>query len=170
MQRITFLICAVAVLLLTARCVDTSAQKKPNPYYSRTSTAPVKLTDAQWKAILPADLYYIARKEGTDPAFSSRYHDNHARGIYYCAACGNALFSSDAKFESGTGWPSFYQPLNGSRSVTQRKDADGFRDEVRCARCDAHLGHVFDDGPKPTGLRYCMNGLSLKFLPDAGPA
>jgi peptide-methionine (R)-S-oxide reductase len=164
MKRITLFFCTVCIVMLMAQCTDTSAQQKPNPYYSHTATAPVKLTNAQWKAILPANVYYIARQEGTDPAFSSRYHDNHAKGMYYCAACGNPLFSSDTKFESGTGWPSFYQPLNGKRSVIQHKDKDGFRDEVRCARCDAHLGHVFDDGPQPTGLRYCMNGTVLDFV------
>lgn len=157
-------IAAGVMLLLTLACNDTSsAQQKPNPYYNRTATTPVKLSDAQWKKILPANVYYIARQEGTDRAFSSRYHDNHATGMYYCVVCGNPLFSSEAKFESGTGWPSFYQPLNGARSVAQRKDADGFRDEVICARCGSHLGHVFDDGPKPTGLRYCMNGTVLDF-------
>jgi peptide-methionine (R)-S-oxide reductase len=163
MQRITLLLATVCLALLMAQCTDTSAQKKPNPYYSRTATTAVKLTDAQWKSVLPADLYYIAREEGTDRPFSSRYHDNHAKGVYYCAACGNPLFSSDTKFESGTGWPSFYKPQNGVKSVRERRDADGSRDEVRCARCDAHLGHVFDDGPKPTGLRYCMNGTMLDF-------
>ena len=83
--------------------------------------------------------------------------------MYYCAACGNALFASTTKFESGTGWPSFYQPLKSKGSVVERSDADGSRREVRCARCDAHLGHVFEDGPKPTGLRYCMNGTVLDF-------
>ena len=152
----------LGIALLTAQCNDTSAQQKPNPYYSRTATTPLKLSDAEWKKILPANVFYIARKEGTDPAFSSRYHDNHAKGMYYCAVCGNPLFSSDAKFESGTGWPSFFQPLN-AKSIDQRSDADGFRTEVRCARCGSHLGHVFDDGPKPTGMRFCMNGTVLDF-------
>lgn len=165
MRQISILLCAVVIVLLTAQCSNTSAQKKPNPYYSRTASTPLKVADAEWKKILPADVYYIAREEGTDRAFSSRYHDNHAKGLYYCAVCGNPLFSSDTKFESGTGWPSFYQPLNAKGSVTQVGDADGFRTEVRCARCKSHLGHVFDDGPKPTGLRYCMNGTVLDFAP-----
>lgn len=163
MQRLSILLSLCSIVLLSAQCSDSAAQKKPNPYYSRTATNPLRLTDAQWKQILPSDLYYVAREEGTDRAFRSRYHDNHAKGMYYCAVCGNPLFSSDTKFESGTGWPSFYRPLNGTKSVRERRDADGFRDEVRCARCDAHLGHVFDDGPKPTGLRYCMNGTVLDF-------
>lgn len=154
---------AAGILLLTASCSDTAAQQKPNPHYSRSATAPVKLSEAEWQKVLPANLYYIARKKGTDRAFDSRYHDNHKAGTYYCAACGNPLFSSAAKFESGTGWPSFYKPLNGPKSVAQHRDADGYRDEVVCSRCSAHLGHVFDDGPAPTGLRYCMNGTVLDF-------
>lgn len=163
MKQLTILFCAVTVTLLTTQCNDISAQQKPNPYYSRTVTTPLKVSDADWKKILPANLYYIARQEGTDRAFSSRYHDNHEKGIYYCAVCGNPLFTSDTKFESGTGWPSFYLPLSGKQSVTERSDADGSRTEVECARCHSHLGHVFDDGPKPTGLRYCMNGTVLDF-------
>lgn len=163
MRQISILLTAVCITLLTVQCNDTQAQQKPNPYYSRTAGTPLKVSDADWKKILPADLYYIARQEGTDRAFSSRYHDNHAKGMYYCAVCGNPLFSSDAKFESGTGWPSFYQPLHGKKSIAERRDADGFRTEVKCARCNSHLGHVFDDGPKPTGLRYCMNGTVLNF-------
>lgn len=162
MNRIPFWRCACLILMFSS-CNDSSAQQKQNPYYSRTAVAPVKLNDGEWKNILPARLYYVARMKGTDRAFSSRYHDNHKAGTYYCAVCGNPLFSSATKFESGTGWPSFYQPLNGARSVSQSKDADGFRDEVVCTRCGAHLGHVFDDGPVPTGLRYCLNGTVLDF-------
>lgn len=164
MQRFTLLLTVFCICLLSAQCTD-SAAKKPNPYYNRTATAPLKLTDAQWKQILPSDLYYIARQEGTDRAFSSRYHDNHEMGTYHCAVCGNPLFAAQHKFESGTGWPSFYQPLNGAKSVTNKRDVDGFRDETECARCGSHLGHVFEDGPKPTGLRYCMNGTVLDFAP-----
>lgn len=165
MRQLIILSALLGFALLTARCDNSNAQKKPNPYYSRTSTTPVTLTDAQWKKILPADVYHIARQEGTDPAFQSKYNDNHKKGIYYCAVCGNRLYSSDAKFESGTGWPSFFQPYSATSSVELKEDADGSRTEVRCKRCDAHLGHMFHDGPKPTGLRYCMDGTVLDFEP-----
>ena len=133
-----------------------------NPYYSHTDTRPVKVSDAEWKKILPPAVYNIAREQGTERAFTGKYWDNHAKGTYYCAVCGNPLYSSDTKFESHTGWPSFYQPLN-KNSLTLRTDADGDRTEVSCKRCGSHLGHVFDDGPAPTGKRYCMDGNVLDF-------
>lgn len=163
MRHLTIIAAVFGFALLTARCDNSNAQKKPNPYYSRTATTPVKLSDAQWKNILPANVYEIAREAGTDRAFQSKYNDNHQNGVYYCAVCGNALYGSDAKFESGTGWPSFFQPYNAKSSLALKEDADGSRTEVRCKRCDSHLGHVFDDGPQPTGLRYCMNGTVLDF-------
>ena len=124
----------------------------------------VTKTAEEWKKTLDAKEYHVLREKGTERAFTGRYHDNHEKGTYTCAGCGLELFNSDAKFESGTGWPSFFQPLKPSR-VTEIKDtAHGMvRTEVVCARCEGHLGHVFDDGPKPTGLRYCMNGTALKF-------
>lgn len=166
MPQLSFPMPAIAFfLLLITGCGESSDGEKPNPYYSRTARTPVRLSDAEWKDVLPADVYRVARLESTDRPYRSKYYDHHEQGTYYCAACGNPLFSSAAKFESGTGWPSFYQPLHTSGSVVARGDADGRRTEVRCARCDAHLGHLFNDGPLPTGLRFCMNGTVLHFDP-----
>jgi peptide-methionine (R)-S-oxide reductase len=123
-------------------------------------------SDAEWQKVLTPEQYRVLRKKGTEIAFTGKYWNNHAKGIYRCAACGLPLFSSDTKFESGTGWPSFWAPIAESH-VRKATDASfGMqRDEVQCARCGGHLGHVFDDGPKPTGLRYCMNSVSLEFVP-----
>lgn len=121
-------------------------------------------TEAEWKALLTATEFYIMRQEGTERAYTGELTANKKHGTYYCAACGLALFSSDAKYDSETGWPSFFQPIF-KKNVAEKVDnsLSEERTEVECARCHAHLGHVFDDGPEPTGLRYCMNSVSLKF-------
>lgn len=140
------------------------SSNKNNPVYSNTDSSKVNISEEEWQKILPKDVYYIARQKGTERPWTSPYETLKDKGTYYCAACGNALFVSDTKFESGCGWPSFYQPISKSSIIYQPDNTHGMsRTEVMCGRCKSHLGHVFDDGPPPTGLRYCINGVVLDF-------
>jgi peptide-methionine (R)-S-oxide reductase len=145
------------------KIMDTSNQKK-NPVYSNTDTSKVVMSDDEWKKMLSPEVYNVARQKGTERPFTSKYETSHEIGTYYCAVCGNALFKSDTKFESGCGWPSFYQPISKTSIIYAPDNTYGMqRTEVMCGRCKSHLGHVFDDGPPPTGLRYCINGVVLDF-------
>lgn len=138
--------------------------KQQNPIYSRTDTSKVELSDDEWKKVLPKDVFQIARQKGTERPWSSKFENFDEVGTYYCAVCGNALFLSDTKFESGCGWPSFYQPVSKGSIIYEVDNSHGMkRTEVMCGRCKSHLGHVFEDGPPPTGLRYCINGVVLDF-------
>lgn len=141
----------------------------PNPYYSRTDTTILQIPDSLWKKVLPDSIYLVGRKAATEKAFTGKYWNLESLGTYYCAICGNKLFRSDSKFASDCGWPSFFEPSR-KTSVTYRPDTShGLnRIEVRCGRCDSHLGHLFDDGPPPTGKRFCMNSIILDFVPELG--
>jgi peptide-methionine (R)-S-oxide reductase len=130
--------------------------------------AKVVKSDAEWRAQLSPAAYAVARQAGTEPAYSGQYASNHADGIYRCVCCDTALYDSKTKYESGTGWPSFWQPISAANIAKSGDNSFGMqRDAISCRRCDAHLGHVFDDGPRPTGLRYCMNSVSLHFAARA---
>ncbi len=152
------------MILLTSLILPACSQHKP----TEKSVSPAKdrlvKTEEEWKKQLTPQQFFVLREKGTERAFSGEYWNNHEKGIYVCAACQLPLFKSETKFESGTGWPSFYQPISDTSVAVNSDESYGMvRDEVVCARCGGHLGHVFDDGPKPTGLRYCMNSVSLKF-------
>ena len=141
--------------------------KPENPYYSNTDTTKLNVSDADWKKVLSPDLYAVAREADTERAFTGTMWNSETKGTYYCAACGYKLFKSNQKFTSSCGWPSFFEQEN-KESITFKSDNSyGMkRTEANCGRCDSHLGHLFDDGPEPTGKRYCMNAISLDFVPD----
>jgi peptide-methionine (R)-S-oxide reductase len=133
---------------------------------STSKTFEVTKTEEEWKKLLTPEQFHVLRKHGTERAFTSPLDKQYGPGIYNCAGCDLPLFTSTTKFDSGTGWPSFYKPLDNAIGTTVDKSFFMTRTEVHCRRCGGHLGHVFDDGPKPTGLRYCMNGVALKFIPE----
>ena len=169
MKRIN-LVFAFALILISCQSQPIknnkmdSTKKSNNVYYNREDDKKVTVNNDTWKNILSPEVYRIAREKGTERPGSSEFENNKDIGTYYCAVCGNTLFKSDTKFESGCGWPSFYEPYSKTSIIYLPDNTYGMkRTEVQCGKCHSHLGHVFDDGPPPTGLRYCINGVVLDF-------
>jgi peptide-methionine (R)-S-oxide reductase len=161
----------LSTLLITSALIFSCNSPAQKGVKTVQQAFPIVKTDAQWKAELTPAEYNVLRHEGTEPAFSSPLNDNHKKGTYVCAACGNPVFKSEHKFDSGTGWPSFDRVIDGNVAFSTDNKLGYTRTEEHCAKCGGHLGHVFNDGPKETtGKRHCINGVALNFIPDNGEA
>jgi peptide-methionine (R)-S-oxide reductase len=155
-----------AIILFQAFTACSQTGKKNTPVQAASTAGKITRTNAEWKKELTPEQYSVMREQGTERAFTGKYQDNHKKGTYVCSACKLPLFDSETKFDSGTGWPSFYQPKDKTGVEETTDSSMGMtRSEVHCSCCGGHLGHVFNDGPKPTGLRYCINSVSLDFIP-----